>query len=129
MGVVVVPLLRKASQEAGDPESREQAKKALAEIEKVAPGALSPVFPRLVAFRKPAGAVEALLDFVPFADEEVVLSEVQSALNALAYEGGKPSPALLKMRPPWLSATDVRRSRSACTAALAPASSLSETRE
>jgi HEAT repeat protein len=95
MGVVVVPLLRKASTDDTDPELKEKAKMALVEIEKIAPGSLSPVYPRIVAYRKPAGAVEALLEFLPFADDEVVLSEVQSALAVLAYHDGKPAPALL----------------------------------
>ncbi len=95
MGVVVVPLLRRAAADDTDPELKEKAKLALTEIEKVAPGSLSPVYARLVAYRKPAGSVEALLEFLPFADEEVVLGEVQATLNVLAFQDGKPAPALL----------------------------------
>lgn len=95
LGVVVVPLLRKAMQTDPDPELRDKAKEALVEIEKIAPGSLSVVYPRLVAFRRPAGAVEAMIDFLPFSDDESVTQEIQTALNMLAYQDGKAAPALL----------------------------------
>src|SRR5262245_53237761 len=96
MGVLVIPLLRKAGNEEKDPEVRDRAKKCLAEIEKAQTGPLSPVTARLVAYRKPEGAVTMLLKFLPFADDEAVLAEVQGALNAVAYPDGKPEPALVE---------------------------------
>ena len=50
---------------------------------------------RLLALRKPAGAAETLLAFVPFAEDDSI-DEVKSALTALAVRDGKPDPALLR---------------------------------
>jgi HEAT repeat protein len=119
MGVVVVPLLRKAIAAEADPELKEKARMCLIEIEKIAPGSLSPVFPRLIAFRKPAGAVEALLAFLPFADEEVVMTEVQGALNVLAFPDGKPSPALVAALKDKLSTRRAAAAEALCSAATA----------
>ena len=38
---------------------------------------LSPITTRLIALRKPAGAAEALLAYLPYADEDAILGEVQ----------------------------------------------------
>jgi hypothetical protein len=51
---------------------------------------------RLLAVRKPAGAIEALLGFLPFASNSRVADEVQLALTALAVRDGKPDKALLE---------------------------------
>src|SRR5439155_2568044 len=51
---------------------------------------------RLVALRKPAGAVEVLLDYLPFVDNDTMLNEVQTALTALAMTDGKPDAALVR---------------------------------
>jgi hypothetical protein len=50
---------------------------------------------RLAAVRRPPGAVEALLDCLPGADEPVG-KEVGAALASLAQGGGRPHPALVK---------------------------------
>lgn len=50
---------------------------------------------RVLAARKPAGAAEVLLGFLPFAGNERVADEVQKALTALAVRDGKSDPALL----------------------------------
>ena len=57
---------------------------------------LSPVAARVAALRKPPGAVEVLLAYLPFCDDESLLPEVQLALNANAYDDGKPAPALVR---------------------------------
>jgi hypothetical protein len=49
---------------------------------------------RLVAVRKPAGAAEALLGYLPFAGREPVLEEIEKALAAVALPEGKVDPAL-----------------------------------
>jgi hypothetical protein len=49
---------------------------------------------RLVGIRKPVGAAEVLLAFLPFADEEPLVDEVEMALAAVALRDGKPDPAL-----------------------------------
>jgi hypothetical protein len=50
---------------------------------------------RLVSARKPPGAAEALLAFLPFADNDSVAGEVQTALAAVATCESKPDKALL----------------------------------
>jgi HEAT repeat protein len=95
MGVVVVPFL-KAAVNNMDLEISQSAKFVLQEIDKEKPAPLSPVVPRLVALRKPKGGVEAMLAYLPFCEDENLIAEVQSALNALAYDGGKPNAALVK---------------------------------
>lgn len=95
-GVLVVPLLRDASRTHRDPEVQNRARECLAEIEKGVSTSLSPVVPRLVAYRAPAGSVDVLLKYLPFADDPTLQNEVQSSLNALAYRDGKPAPELLE---------------------------------
>jgi hypothetical protein len=51
---------------------------------------------RLLAAKKPDGATEALLAFLPLAGDEVVEREIRAALLALAKGNGKPDPALVK---------------------------------
>jgi HEAT repeat protein len=48
---------------------------------------------RLLAARRPTGAVEALLDYLPFADEEVAEEALLPALATLGLKGGKAGPA------------------------------------
>ncbi len=95
MGVMVLPLLRKALKGDEDPEVRDRARRCLETIEKNQAGPLSIVYPRLVAYRRPAGAVEVLLRFLPFAEDESTILEIQHALNVNAFKEGKCDPALL----------------------------------
>jgi hypothetical protein len=61
------------------------------------PGTLIPVTAaRLLALRKPAGAAEALLEYVPFADDESVEDAVFAALLAVALRDGQPEAVLVK---------------------------------
>jgi hypothetical protein len=50
---------------------------------------------RLLARRKPAGAVEVLLAYLPYADKDNAADEVRNALTALAVRDGQPDPALV----------------------------------
>jgi HEAT repeat protein len=94
MGPAVLHFLKKSKDDA-DVEIRDRSKRLIAQIEKEKGAPLSPVTARLIALRKPKGAAEALLAFLPFA-EESNQDEVQAALNFLAYRDGKPDPAVLK---------------------------------
>jgi hypothetical protein len=49
---------------------------------------------RLIAVRKPEGTAEILLSYLPFADHESIVEEIQTALAAVAVREGKPDPAL-----------------------------------
>jgi HEAT repeat protein len=95
MGVLVTRMLKTAVNDS-DLEISQSARFVLQEIEKDKAAPLSPVAARVIALRKPPGAVEVLLAYLPFCDDEGMLGEVQAALNAVAYTNGQPSPALVK---------------------------------
>jgi hypothetical protein len=79
-----------------DLEIADRAQKCLTKIDN-GPGALLPAaVVRVLAFRRPAGAVQALLDYIPFTDDETVEEEVFTALKALGIREGKPDPLLVK---------------------------------
>jgi HEAT repeat protein len=94
MGVLIVPLLRQAVRH-GDLEVRRRARACLDDMERDKNLPLSPITTRLIALRKPSGAAEALLAFVPYADEDTNLGEVQLALNAVAIKEGKLDPVVV----------------------------------
>jgi len=95
MGSLIVPLLRHATKNP-DLEIRNRARDCLSAMERDKNLPLPPITPRLIALRKPAGAAEALLAFVPYADDETALPEVQVALNTVAFKNGKPDPAVVR---------------------------------
>jgi HEAT repeat protein len=64
------------------------------QIEKDPSGLIPNGAARLVAMRRPPGAAEALLAYVPFAEDEMEADEIQGALTTLAFLGG-PSDATL----------------------------------
>jgi HEAT repeat protein len=84
MGLPVVPLLRQALPGASLEQSR-RIEQCLRQIAKAHDGkALPVVAARLLALRKPAGAIETLLAYVPFTDDDVMRAEVTNALHHLA---------------------------------------------
>jgi len=95
MGGNIVPLLKHASTNP-DLEIRNRVNKCLARIESSKLPPLSPITCRMIALRRPKGAVEALLAYMPFAEDEALSEELQSALNATAYlKTGKAHPAVV----------------------------------
>jgi HEAT repeat protein len=50
---------------------------------------------RLLAVRKPARAIEVLLAYLPYADNDSVAEESRTTLAALAVQDGKPSPLVI----------------------------------
>jgi HEAT repeat protein len=51
---------------------------------------------RLIAQRKPEGAVEVLLDYLPFTDNESLSEELLKTLTVTGADKGKPVPTLVK---------------------------------
>jgi hypothetical protein len=51
---------------------------------------------RLIAVRKPPGAAETILAYLPSMDEDGLIEDLQHALNAVAFEDGKARSAVLK---------------------------------
>ena len=95
MGAKILPLLRLAKNNP-DLEIRNRTQKLVESIEADKTPPLAVNVPRLIALRKPKGAVETILAYLPFADDPTILDELQLALNAVAYSGDKPHPALVK---------------------------------
>jgi len=102
-GRITLPLLQEASKDK-DPEIARRAKLLIERIEQEPAHHLPVAVLRLLAVRKPAGVVEALLAYVPYAEDEARIDEVRKALTTLALCEGKPDPLLVRAlsdaRPP-----------------------------
>jgi HEAT repeat protein len=109
MGSLILPLLRQASRHP-DLEVRNRARACLADMEHDKSVPLSPITSRLIALRKPAGAAETLLAYVPYGADDTVLAEVQLALNAVGFKEGKPEPTVIR------ALTDAQGTRRAAAA-------------
>jgi HEAT repeat protein len=96
LGTKVVPLLRLAAKS----KNLEQAVRAQNCLKLILKNEDKNKLPaaavRLLALRKPPQAVEVLLAYLPFADDEGMQDEMANALKALAVEGGKVDAALVK---------------------------------
>jgi HEAT repeat protein len=95
-GLPVVPLLRLAMQGA-DLEQTYRLEKCLKLIAKSAEqDALPPAAARLLALRRPPGATQTLLAYLPFTDDEVMKWEVARALRTIAAKSSTTNPAVTK---------------------------------
>lgn len=95
-GTKVAELLREASKRK-DPELAQRAENCLKSIAKNDSHDRLPLTaPRLLAIRRPAGAAEPLLAFLPFADDLAMSAEVVNTLTRLIRETGKPDAAVIK---------------------------------
>jgi hypothetical protein len=111
-GAAAVPLLTQAAQDP-DPEIANRVKRCLELINKTPDTDVLISAIRLLAIRRPAGAAEVLLAYLPSAPTEAVVQEVQSTLHSVAFEDGKPDNAVVQA----LQAKDPQR-RAAAAAAL-----------
>jgi HEAT repeat protein len=104
-GPAVVPLLRQALPGA----TLEQVRRIQVCLKRIAASAdqktLPPVAARLLTLRRPPGAEEALLAYLPFTDDTLMQWEVVKALKGFAARGATPNPVLVKA----LSDRDPRR--------------------
>ncbi|HEY7311182.1 MAG TPA: HEAT repeat domain-containing protein [Gemmataceae bacterium] len=91
-----LPQLRDAA-ESKDAEVARRAKLLTERIEQDPSHHLPMAALRLLSVRRPAGSVEALLAYLPFAEDENLATEVQKSLTALALRDGKLDPVLLRM--------------------------------
>jgi hypothetical protein len=94
LGQVAIPFLQEAAK-GKDLERARRAETCLERIRKGDKHMLPAVATRLVALRRPAGAVEALLAYLPWAAGEGMTEGVQEALSVLALKDGRPHPALV----------------------------------
>jgi HEAT repeat protein len=90
-----LPQLREAIKNV-DPEIARRAKLLRERIEREPAHRLPAAALRLLSVRKPTGCVEALLAYLPFAEEETLAEEVQKSLTVLAQRDGKPDPVLVR---------------------------------
>jgi HEAT repeat protein len=95
-GPLAVAGLRRAANDMEAPEARAWARRCLAWVEGPERTRLTVAAARLVARRKPAGAAEALLAYLPYADNDEVLREVSDALRAVAVTEGRPDPVVVR---------------------------------
>jgi HEAT repeat protein len=93
-GRMILPILRESLKNK-EAELVRRAQGCIQRIEEEPAHRLPGAALRLLALRRPQGAAESLLAYLPFAEEEN-LSEAQSALALLAVRDGKPEPALLR---------------------------------
>jgi HEAT repeat protein len=109
LGRAALPALKRAAADP-DAEVARRAAECLRLIENDAGPALAAAAARLVARRKPEGAAEALLAYLPSADGEVASEEVRAALAAVAVRGGKAEAAVVQA---LADADSVRRAAAA----------------
>src|SRR5262249_3182815 len=95
LGNAAVPVLRQALNNP-DVKARDRIERSLELLDKDSITPLPPVAARLIALRKPAGAAQALLNYLPLAEDDTMAEEVRNALAAVAMPGGKLDPALVK---------------------------------
>lgn len=89
-GVPAIALLRSAQNaKDADPEVVRRCELALKIIEKVPTRMLAISSARLLATKNEDGITDALLGYLPLADEESVTDEIRNTLAALAIRGGK----------------------------------------
>lgn len=93
LGRVALPQLREANKDR-DPEVARRTAAIIERIEHEPAQQLPIAALRLLAVRKPTGALEALLAYLPNAEEDERSEDVRQALARLALAGGKIDPAL-----------------------------------
>jgi hypothetical protein len=89
------PFLQRAANDP-DYEVAFRAKHCLHEIDQGGTARTLAAAARLMAVRKPEGAVSVLLDYLPVAEDEAVAEEVRTTLAGLAVRDGKTDPALVE---------------------------------
>ena len=96
LGESAVPALREAVNKLDDPDFAARARQCLLNIDDPQAADLSSAVVRAAAQLRPDGVVDALLEYLPFAENDKVAAEVQAALVAVAPHDGKPPAALLR---------------------------------
>jgi HEAT repeat protein len=121
LGVPVLPLLRQVYRDPPDLEVRSRIRACIETIEGENAKAKEEYIPRLVALarlvalRKPPGAAEAILAYLPSQDEESLREEFQNALAAVAFSKGEADPVLLKALTDSSATRRIAAARALCT--------------
>jgi hypothetical protein len=93
LGPGTLPALRKAASDP-DAETRRRVHELISHFEERADPAIQSAVARLLGARKPAGAAAVLLNYLPFASDELVREEICTALVKVAVRDGKVEPAI-----------------------------------
>jgi HEAT repeat protein len=122
LGVPILPLLRQVYRDPPDLEARNRIRACIETIEGEDQKAREQYLPRLlalarlVALRKPPGAAEAILAYLPSQDEDSLQEELQKALAAAAFSNGEANPVLLKALTDHSATRRIAAARALCTA-------------
>src|SRR5262249_43986140 len=95
-GPAAVPALRQGANDLDDTEAAAGARKCLQALDGSAGPTLSAAAARPRPRPRPAGAAQALLDFLPLAEDGGVSDEVGRSLQTVAVRDGKLAPAISK---------------------------------
>ena len=95
-GLPAIAPLRETVKTNQDVEIVRRAERCLKSIEEVPAAALSAAAARVIARGNPDGGAEALLAFLPVADDETVADEIRDSLAAIGVKSGKSNPALVQ---------------------------------
>ncbi len=95
LGPRMVPVVKRLMQSGPPLEVRRRAEACILAVQKKFSPALTAAAVRLVKVRKPAGASAALLEFAPFAPDDLVAEEVLDSLTTLGIVNKQVEPALV----------------------------------
>lgn len=96
LGPLAVPALRRAVNHADSENMLSRARKCLQAIEGAGGSAVVQSAVRALAAHNPEGAAETLVKYLPLADDEAVMQEIESALLAIGMRDGVADPALIR---------------------------------
>jgi HEAT repeat protein len=94
-GPVAIPVLRQVANDLDYPEAAERARKALQLLEGTGDSNVTMAVVRGLGTLRPEGTVEVLLAFAPHAEDEQVVSEIETSLSANSVRDGQPNPGLV----------------------------------
>jgi HEAT repeat protein len=93
-GPVALPVLRRAVNHADDEDTSSRARKCIESVEGRTGIALVQSAVRLLAANNPQGAAEALLNYLPMADDDSIVQEIETALLNIGRRDSKIESAL-----------------------------------
>ncbi len=96
IGPPAVPVLRRLVNRVDEEETVNRARKCLEAVEGNSGSNFVQSAVQLLAARKPAGAAEALLDYLPLADDESVVQEIETALLTVGLREGQAESSLVR---------------------------------
>jgi HEAT repeat protein len=96
LGPLALPALRRTINHTDEEAALSRARKCVESIEGHGGTAVVTSAVRLLASHNPGGAAEALLNYLPFADNDEVVQEIETALRTVGLQDGKPVSALMR---------------------------------